>query len=883
MAPHVRLRRAILALATVALSIGLIAPAAGPAQAVAGTLSGTVRASDTNGVLEGVYVYLYRKNISETVFVDFTSTAADGTYSFSTAALLDDTYAVEFWPAGLPYSGEYWNNQTSWDNTTLIPITTGANVSSINATLGWFPSITGNVVTDTFSDPVYCADAELIDVHTGSVVGSAMGAGGAYYLSTSGVPAGRYTLRFRDGCDNYAPQYLGDVDLLADATTFYLTPGQVVTGMDASLPLGASIAGTVVGTDVPDASGMSAYVEALSVDTGESFTAITQSDGTYLLDGLPGGNYRVEFNDATCDTEYSAQWWDTSASAGSATTVSPALGGSVTGIDATLTHGAEVTGQVVDSAVGVEGMLVTIFTADGTSYVDECGHLAPRLEADYAPLFGGTDAGPAWNEDEGTWVDTDVNGAFVLPALPPGEYTLHLDGSWLDEPSQFMGGATFIEDADTFTVPDSDPLDLGAISLVAGGSISGHLTFDGTTTIGEYSSVLAFAFNPTTTDWQVVAKGEFGVVGNNLTYTLPDLSAGTYHVGFFDFPTVAGAPGYASEYWDDVLSEGDTTDVVVVGTSDTPGIDAELSALRPVDSVRYAGDDRYLTSVAISQTYAPGVPVLYVAVGSNFPDALAAAPAAAAQGGPLLLVQSNAIPAATLAEIVRLNPALIVVAGGEGVVSASVYNQLATLAPSIRRDAGSDRYATAREIINGYWGPGEAPLVYIATGANFPDALSAAAAAGALGAPVVTINGSANSLSTETIDLLASLGTTRIAIAGGTGVVSPAIETQLAGLPGVTEVWRLAGENRYATGGAINHEAFASTTTAFVSYGLNFPDALSGAALAGFEHAPLYIIPGTCLPQLAISDMNAMGVTTVKILGGTGVVSVNLAHVAKCP
>jgi hypothetical protein len=62
---------------------------------------------------------------------------------------------------------------------------------------------------------------------------------------------------------------------------------------------------------------------------------------------------------------------------------------------------------------------------------------------------------------------------------------------------------------------------------------------------------------------------------------------------------------------------------------------------------------------------------VFIATGQSYPDALAGGPAAAKEGGPLLLVRSF-IPLATANELQRLGPARIVVLGGAGVVSAAV-------------------------------------------------------------------------------------------------------------------------------------------------------------------------------------------------------------------
>ncbi len=92
---------------------------------------------------------------------------------------------------------------------------------------------------------------------------------------------------------------------------------------------------------------------------------------------------------------------------------------------------------------------------------------------------------------------------------------------------------------------------------------------------------------------------------------------------------------------------------------------------------RLAGATRYDTAAEISKAhFTPGVPVVYVAVGDNFPDALAGAPLAALSGGPILLVTSTAIPNPTRHELDRLKPQSIVILGGTGVVSDTVATQL---------------------------------------------------------------------------------------------------------------------------------------------------------------------------------------------------------------
>jgi spore coat protein A len=91
-----------------------------------------------------------------------------------------------------------------------------------------------------------------------------------------------------------------------------------------------------------------------------------------------------------------------------------------------------------------------------------------------------------------------------------------------------------------------------------------------------------------------------------------------------------------------------------------------MAQFRVVALDRVAGAGRLETAAAISaSTFAPGAPVAYVATGAGFADALTGGPAAARQGGPVLLTIGSALAEATRAELQRLRPARIVVLGGE--------------------------------------------------------------------------------------------------------------------------------------------------------------------------------------------------------------------------
>lgn len=286
----------------------------------------------------------------------------------------------------------------------------------------------------------------------------------------------------------------------------------------------------------------------------------------------------------------------------------------------------------------------------------------------------------------------------------------------------------------------------------------------------------------------------------------------------------------------------------------------------PMRVVRHAGPDRYATAVAISQEgFDPGVPVVYVATGTNYPDALSAAPAAALEGGPLLLTTPWQLPAIVASEIERLDPSRIVVVGGESVVSKAVLDALAALAP-VTRLWGPDRYATSRAIVDAVWD--DAAIAYLATGRDFPDALSASAAAAVAGGPVLLVDGKGTGIPDATAALIADLGVDELLIAGGEAAVAAEIETAAGVVTGVSEVTRLAGANRYETSVEINRHAFGASEELFVATGTGFADALAGAALAGDRLAPLYVVPQACVPSAVAGDALRLRVITARVLGG---------------
>lgn len=282
---------------------------------------------------------------------------------------------------------------------------------------------------------------------------------------------------------------------------------------------------------------------------------------------------------------------------------------------------------------------------------------------------------------------------------------------------------------------------------------------------------------------------------------------------------------------------------------------------------RVGGSDRYGTAAGLSASFAPvAPPVAILAAGSTFPDALAGAAAAGAYGSPVLLANSaDGLPATTVAELERLKPRSTIILGGLNQVSSGDEwaAGLITDGP-VLRITGRDRYQTAALLSSVLYNPG-VPVVYVATGLQFPDALSGAALAGSKGVPLLMTSPTA--LPSSVAAELTRLKPASIVVLGGPAVVS---DTVLAKLRAYTKggVTRLYGADRYATSAAIAAQFPASVPQAFLATGVSFADALAAAAVAGGFGEPLLLTAPTGLPSPVSTQLLRLAPADVVVAGG---------------
>jgi putative cell wall-binding protein len=196
-------------------------------------------------------------------------------------------------------------------------------------------------------------------------------------------------------------------------------------------------------------------------------------------------------------------------------------------------------------------------------------------------------------------------------------------------------------------------------------------------------------------------------------------------------------------------------------------VESELEDMT-LEVKRIAGANRFETASFIAEEVGPSKTAV-VAYGYNFPDALAVASYAAQNGYPILLTRTDSIPDGTMTALDGVENTYVV--GGTGVVSNSVFETL----PNAVRLAGKNRYETAYNVIKEFQAPTSDALV--ATGRNFPDALSGSVLAAKSNVPLLLVEKESLPLSME--ELKNELGLRTFTTIGGEGAIGNQVIQQL--------------------------------------------------------------------------------------------------------
>jgi len=367
-------------------------------------------------------------------------TDSDGTYTMT--GLSSGIYNVEV------TSGSYASAATT------VTVTSGQDVTGVDFVLSVGGSISGTV---TYSDS---SPAPNLRVECWNEMGSGGGeswteSDGTYTIMGLSTGTYRVEVRIDDSTSNYA----------VDSQTVSVTAGSETTGVNFVLASGGSISGTVTDASGPVANIRVECWNEQGSGWGDSMTA---TDGTYTINGLSTGTYRVMVRTEQENLNYATEEQTVSVTAGSATT----------GVDFSLTTGGSISGTVTYGGSPVANAHVECWNHEGMGW------------------------GNAWTESDGT---------YTITGLSSGVYEIEVRSD---------GTTDYASEPQTVTVVAGQETSGVDFVLSAGASISGTVTYSGSAV----TNMRVECWNEQGSGWGDDETASDG------TYTIPGLSAGTYRV-----------------------------------------------------------------------------------------------------------------------------------------------------------------------------------------------------------------------------------------------------------------------------------------------------------------------------------------------------------------
>lgn len=189
---------------------------------------------------------------------------------------------------------------------------------------------------------------------------------------------------------------------------------------------------------------------------------------------------------------------------------------------------------------------------------------------------------------------------------------------------------------------------------------------------------------------------------------------------------------------------------------------------------------------------------------------------------------------------------------------------------NVQRVAGDTRYDTMSELISNVGGWSASDKVILASGANYPDALSASALAGAYDAPIILTD--PTELSSKAAATIKQLGPSTIYVVGGPSAVSDEVLQAASNICGSNTI-RLYGSTRYETILEILRQCNSSSDTVIVATGSNYADSLSISPFAYVTKSPIVLCdPYGGITQETVEAIRAGGFSRAILVGGNAAV-----------
>ena len=332
------------------------------------------------------------------------------------------------------------------------------------------------------------------------------------------------------GSNNALEEYYDNQTNLASAQSVSVTTGLDTPNVDAQLASGGSISGTVRNSSGNPISRI--CVKAYDSDGRRVESDRTGSEGSYKIDRLRTGEYRLRFSDCG-DNNVLSEYYDDKNRLAVATPVAVVAGDETPEIDAQLATGGSVFGQVSDSSGNpLTRVCVTAYRSSGR--------------------YSGSAL-------------TGTDGSYEIVGLTTDNYKIRFRdcgrnnvlGEYFDDkPSRASADPVGVEAG--IQTPDIDA------QLAEAGSISGRVSNSSGDPLDDIC-VVAYRENG--------RRAGSNTTGPDGNYGISRLSAGDYRVRFYD----CGDNNVLSEYYEDQPDLASATPIAVALGVDTPDIDAELT------------------------------------------------------------------------------------------------------------------------------------------------------------------------------------------------------------------------------------------------------------------------------------------------------------------
>jgi hypothetical protein len=368
-----------------------------------GQVKGRVTAADTHNPLPDVSVYVSSSN-GCSYWSGYANTDVNGYYTV-TAVPTGNSYRVNFDPSysssavTKEYIEQYYNNKPDYSSATLVAVTAPNIVNNINAALLRGGKITG-VVTGQGGggrpDVGVTAEGVLHYAYRSVTTNAA----GVYTLT--GLLSDTYKVRFAPSSfgssRDYAYQYYSSKPTWSTANAVAVTAPNTTPNINQVLPLGSHITGKVT---MADTSGPIQYAPITVYDSdGDSVaSASTNASGVYTTSAVPTGSYWVRFQPgSTYQVTYTLQYYNNKSSLATANVINVTAPNLASNINAALARGGQISGTITaaDTGLPLPSISVSVYDSNGSFVVSTSSNAA---------------------------------GAYVTPALPPGDYRVRFGGT----------------------------------------------------------------------------------------------------------------------------------------------------------------------------------------------------------------------------------------------------------------------------------------------------------------------------------------------------------------------------------------------------------------------------------------------------------------------